>query len=291
MSKILVFDKTGKYIRSIGSQGQGPGEFTTLRSFALDEKNKRLFITSYNRKIISHDLDGNFLKETSLFADNFYDINYINEKLLLLTENVNIDSKGVVYSRSALYQLNADLQVVDSCRVKDIYFDGSSGGYMTLHHAENFILKGTKSIYLYFGDFFVRDQGVEKVLRDTLYRFENNHLIPELKFKFKNDGVNKFISIDNIYRSSRYIFAKYANYYTSQKYQYEHYYFFCHDTKTGKGYNMLEGYTDDIHLIEERKWIYPLSTNTEMFYYWHTHMDPDDFEEPNPTLYIGKLKK
>jgi len=27
------------------------------------------------------------------------------------------------------------------------------------------------------------------------------------------------------------------------------------------------------------------------FYYWHTHMDADSLEEPNPTLYIGKLKK
>ena len=54
---------------------------------------------------------------------------------------------------------------------------------------------------------------------------------------------------------------------------------------------MQDGYTDDIHGIKERIRIRPLSTNTEYIYYWHTHMNPNDLEEPNPTLYFGKLKK
>ena len=68
-------------------------------------------------------------------------------------------------------------------------------------------------------------------------------------------------------------------------------YYFCYDTKTGKGYNMLDGYSDDINRIEKPIAIRPLSTDSEMFYYLHTNMKPDDREEPNPTLYIGKLKK
>ena len=64
-----------------------------------------------------------------------------------------------------------------------------------------------------------------------------------------------------------------------------------YDTKTGKGYNMKIGYMDDIHQLEYPKIIRPFHINPEMFYYWHTHMKPGDLEEPNPTLYIGKLKK
>ena len=66
---------------------------------------------------------------------------------------------------------------------------------------------------------------------------------------------------------------------------------FCYDTKTGKAYNMEEGYIDDIHGIDKRVRIRPFVTDTELFYYTHTHLNPDDFEEPNPTLYIIKLKK
>ena len=47
-------------------------------------------------------------------------------------------------------------------------------------------------------------------------------------------------------------------------------------------YNGRFGASDGIH---------PLVTDSEIFYYWHTHMKPEDKEEPNPTLYIIKLKK
>jgi len=36
--KILVFNKDGKFIRTIGSKGQGPGEFIVIRNLTLDEK-------------------------------------------------------------------------------------------------------------------------------------------------------------------------------------------------------------------------------------------------------------
>ena len=143
---------------------------------------------------------------------------------------------------------------------------------------------------MYYGDFtWIRKSNIdliEKVFSDTLYRIENKSIVPELKLKFINNGVNKFISLFNIYRSSRYIFAIYDN---------VHFpgiiYYFCYDTKTGKGYNMQDGFTDDINGIDKPVKIRPFSHDTEMFYYLHTNMNPNDLEEPNPTLYIGKLKK
>ena len=67
-------------------------------------------------------------------------------------------------------------------------------------------------------------------------------------------------------------------------------YFFCYDTKIGKGYDVAEGYTDDIHTGEVVK-IRPFSSDANKFYYLHTNMDDSVKEEPNPTLYIGTLKK
>ncbi|MDR3339647.1 MAG: hypothetical protein LBT25_06080, partial [Candidatus Symbiothrix sp.] len=125
----------------------------------------------------------------------------------------------------------------------------------------------------------------EKVLRDTLYRLEHNRLIPELKLKLKNDETGKFIHLYNIYRSARYIFASYRNN------DLKHEFYFCYDTKSGKGYNLQDKYTDDIHQIADPIYIHPFNLDTEMFYYLHTRTKPDDLEEPNPTLYIAKLKK
>ena len=288
-SQILVFTIDGKFSHSIGGRGQSPGEFTYVSHLAIDEKSKHLFVSS-REKIICYDLDGKFLKYSSLFSTNtppVKDMNFINNELLIVVEHApRKDSKGV-FQHSAVYKLNDDLQVIDSCTIRDTYFERAG---MYIHPYENFLLFGNGNTYLYYSDIYFNQQNpFENVLRDTLYCLKNNHLIPELKLKFNNDGIdgsgNKFIWLYNIYRSSRFVFAFYLN---ERSNNLNH---FCYDIETGTGYNMQEGYTDDINKIDRRIKILPLITNTEMFYYWHTHIKPDDPEEPNPTLYIGTLKK
>ena len=287
-TKILVFNIDGTFIRSIGSRGQGPGEFVNIRNIALDEKNKRLFVSTSSSKLICYDLEGNYIKD-SLLASNLSlkDMNHINSDLLIITEQPSgSDSKGF-FQHSAVFKLNNDLQIIDSCTIRDTYFEKPA---MFVSPYDNFIFYNNDIVYIYNPDIYFNEQmPLETVLRDTLYSLKNNHLIPELKLKFTDNGIdgygNKYIQLFNIYRSSQYVFAFYHN--DNSK----HFFYFCYDTKTGTGYNMQDGFTDDIHQIEERVNIRPLITNTDFFYYWHTHMKPDDFEEPNPTLYVGKLKK
>jgi hypothetical protein len=69
------------------------------------------------------------------------------------------------------------------------------------------------------------------------------------------------------------------------------YHYFCYDTKTRKGYHMMDGYTDDINRLEMPIGFRPFNTNPELFYYWHTREAPDTFDTPNPTLFIGRLKQ
>ena len=282
IEKIYVFSKEGKFIRTIGNRGQGPGEYSGIGRLAVDEKNKRLYIKS-GQKILSYDFNGELLKESRILSSS--DINYINEEILLLIDKIS-NENNEIFSHPTLYRLNDDLRIVDSCKIMNLYL-GDSYPSAVLQFNSDFILKGIKSVFIYYGDFTWRlgNNIIEKNFSDTLYRFENNNIIPELKLKFKDNGVSRFINIFNIYRSSRYIFSVYCN---DNK---RGLIFFCYDTKTGKGYNMKDGFTDDINQIEEPVIIRPFNLDTEMFYYLHTNMKPDDIEEPNPTLYIGRLKK
>ena len=290
----LVFHKDGKFIRSVGSRGQGPGEHNTLQNVAFDDRNSHLYILSYRpNKIICYHLDGKFEKESRLNESDFFysDINYNSGELFL--ECFVMD--GMHISKKIVYRMNDNFQVTDSIICWENYFErrvNDSRRY------PDYIVKNRTSMYVYPKELYVKWSAPNvKILRDTLYCLEDNQLVPELKLKFRNDGIDRYgdkiIDIFNLYRSSRYIFANYEYNPDNRERntEFPKRSFFCYDTKTGKGYNMLDGYTDDINGIEERVEIRPLTSDSEYFYYWYTHMKPDDPEEPNPTLYIGKLKK
>ena len=289
---VLVFNLDGKFVRSIGTRGQGPGEHNLLQNMAFDDKNRQLFILSADpNKIICYHLDGMFVKESRLNQGCFYfDINYFNNELFF-----ECFVMGGNVSKKIVYRMNNNLQLTDSIICWKNSFEGRMND---THIFMDYLVKNGTSMYVYPKELYMKWNTPNiKVLRDTLYRVEDNQLIPELKLKFRNNGFDgygdKIINLHNLYRSSRYIFAFYEYNPNNRERTTEQAkrYFFCYDTKTGQGYNMLDGYKDDIHGIEERVYIHPLTTDSEYFYYCYPQINPNDREEPNPTLYIGKLKK
>ena len=58
---IFIFDrKTGKGVRKINRQGQGPEEYAGINTIILDETNGELFVQSPGNKIMVYDLHGTF---------------------------------------------------------------------------------------------------------------------------------------------------------------------------------------------------------------------------------------
>ena len=285
--KLFVFNINGKFICAIGNRGPGPGDFLrSIRNFTMDEKNRCLFVVSH-QKIFHFNIDGKLIKTFEIDSDKspIRDINFINNELWLVVENERRDINGP-YNHSVLYKMNTDFQITDSFPFRDTYYLNET--FINSHQYEDFILRRDTIISLYCSEV---TRGLTKVqlLRDTLYSFKNNCLIPELKLNFKNNGIDGngkiFINLLNLYRSSRYVFANYDNFQDGKRYK------FCFDTKTGKGYNVSDGYNDDINQTVNPVSIRPHILNTELFYYWHTNIRLDGLEEPNPTLYIGRLRK
>ena len=307
-NQMLVFDMEGKFIRSIGTKGQGPGEYRYIKSFTVDEKNRIIYIICDNHKIIGYDLNGKYVKELTVRNKNMerfleyqlYDIHYFNEKLLLLVEFIEESriekNRRLNCYHTVIYELNNEMQFVDSCFIRDVYYEG----FFWSGVLNDYLTGNDSVIYLYYPEttsFLInftpslsrRVGTVKRVLRDTLYFFEDNRLLPELRLKFQRNGRDfngdKNINLIKIYRSSRYIFAEYENGLDRGSH-----FHFCYDTKTGISYNTR--YKRRVNIYDpEEKTIRPISNNTELFYYLHTHMYPEDLEEPNPTLYIGTLKK
>ena len=64
---IFIFDrKTGRGIRKINRQGQGPEEYTRINDIVLDESNGEIFVKSQGNKIVVYDLYGTFKRALNL---------------------------------------------------------------------------------------------------------------------------------------------------------------------------------------------------------------------------------
>ena len=60
--RLQVFDKNGKYLRTIGKRGQGPGEFNAPTCFQLDDETENIFVTdNTRRKIIIFEKEGKYI--------------------------------------------------------------------------------------------------------------------------------------------------------------------------------------------------------------------------------------
>ena len=82
--RVKVYDKEGKYIRSIGRMGQGPGEFQSPDNIQFTDQNELMVCDSGRGVILFFSVEGKFLRE-------------IKSQMLILAGYTLIDSQGNIY--------------------------------------------------------------------------------------------------------------------------------------------------------------------------------------------------
>ena len=60
--EVLQFNREGKFIRKIGCQGNGPGEYGMISDLAVDDRNKELSLFQYGGDALVYSYDGTFLR-------------------------------------------------------------------------------------------------------------------------------------------------------------------------------------------------------------------------------------
>ena len=68
VGRISVFDKSGKFLRSIGKAGTGPGEFRTPHALEFDSKGRLIVADRHNHRIQILTRDGKFIGEYDEFS-------------------------------------------------------------------------------------------------------------------------------------------------------------------------------------------------------------------------------
>jgi WD40 repeat protein len=68
--RLQIFDKDGKYFRSIGKRGQGPGEFSQPSCLQLDDETGNIFVTDYrSMTIIIFEKEGKHIDKDVHFGE------------------------------------------------------------------------------------------------------------------------------------------------------------------------------------------------------------------------------
>jgi len=87
--RLQVFDKDGKYLRTIGKKGQGPGEFNSPRSLQLDNETGNIFVADYMSMTIII-----FGKEGKYIDKDIHHVEFLHDFYL--------DSDGCIWGKFSL---------------------------------------------------------------------------------------------------------------------------------------------------------------------------------------------
>jgi hypothetical protein len=112
--KMFVFNKkNGKYLRQIGSFGQGQGEYLEIRDFCLDTVNREVYIYDAGKRMLhKYNMDnGKFLKSINMrYAEKFFHfIMYQDDKIYAnILDNDNLLAELDIETNNYKEFLNVD---------------------------------------------------------------------------------------------------------------------------------------------------------------------------------------
>ena len=109
-SELLQFSRDGRFVRMIGSNGRGPGEYIGIRSVAIDEVNQKVIILNANHlgELISYNFDGTYLETTRIhFPDGTTFSDPPITRISIFNED-HLFAEGAIAERYLRRPLNVD---------------------------------------------------------------------------------------------------------------------------------------------------------------------------------------
>lgn len=271
--RIFVFDKAGKFIQQIGTEGEGPGEFYNLSSFAIDEDSEILYVAT-GRRLISYTLNNEYLAEKKFpFIIDYIEI--IDNKINLVAGEDGVKSGDKFVNRRSLLKVNSGLDMVDSIPLIYREMNEQTGAN---YPYKNFISTIEEENFIYTP--VLTD---ESIIRDTLFKIDDLTLKPSIKLDFApplfNEDGNKLILIKNVILSKNFLICEYNREGSSALY--------IGARNTDYSINLKEGL-----LIEdgESVMLRPFDLSSDQFYFVKTYNFSDVSEkELNPMIGIVTL--
>jgi hypothetical protein len=179
-SRLLFFSSDGLFIREIGHQGRGPGEFSAVLDFDIDRSKKTIYILDTPGNILEYDYSGRFIK-THKSESRPSKILLAHDVLYLFTPwpNYILNKDHAVQTR----QLSDENKVNYLINRKPYAFERTSG---TLTYTNFFAGVNDKNNIDFFEEKF-----------DTLYCINSKKIGPRIVIDLKKDIPRDLYSISD----------------------------------------------------------------------------------------------
>lgn len=273
--RIFIFTQSGKFYKSLGKQGDGPGEYVFVTGFAVNEDSKKFFVVSLN-KVLVYNFEFDLVHEFDL--DFFVEFMTVHQgKIYAISYEYGIVVDSGFATETSMYILNDNFQCLDTIPIRKIVRKDRQasmlgyGKFLSTDGSESFIYAPVATN--------------ESILRDTVFRVDKNGIVPYAKLGFGEPHLDrrgmKRYWIANIFLTANYVGSHY--YKDGDKIH-----FFLYDRKTSNTYNFREGPLDD---EGDAVVLNLLDGSSDKFYYVKSIGFKDSSsEEQNPLIGIVKLK-
>jgi hypothetical protein len=157
--KVFIFDKNGSYIAQINRKGQGPGEYLSLKSFFINEKDNLIcLISSSSAKVLFFSLDNlQFISEVKMPFSSSYAM-FLPDGNIIWTNRDYLPKKGIDVN-NCFVKTDNNLNIINSYVEKQFV-----SGYTT--GAQNTIYNVGDSIFAY------------TPFSPVIYRISHNDVLP-----------------------------------------------------------------------------------------------------------------
>ena len=180
---IHIFTHDGKYVRNIGSKGNGPGEYLAVRSMTIIPEKNALFVEGGVKALYYSLEDGKCISEC--WIDEFFDKSKDLIQSFKGRESVayNMSMWSIVHHDGHIYTVAGDNTTLDQYFTK-LMPDFSMDTIVPMRQTT----LGVSIPRVVCGKVYLYNNKINVIhgLQDTIYTWENNSLTPRILIDFGN---------------------------------------------------------------------------------------------------------
>lgn len=276
---VYEYDKSGKYIRQIGTQGRGPGEYLYVEGISVNKQDSTINIFDFTcQKFLKFDKDGHFMfsfkpkfADTLLYLQSFFPY---KDSLLFYTSNNS--------ERPDLFLFDQSMEVMETISTKN---RSMLPGELILGNVIIFGDSQNPYIYNYFNDtiytIYNRKLMPSMIARTGKMRFEYEELFME---KLGNSGQSR-LQMSKIVKGENLILFCYTISNKNEKVRNR--FLSLYNSKTGN-------YTQNIQIRDDKNSIFAISGQDLIFQGSTSHeivvIKGNLESDKNPVILKFKLK-